>query len=73
LIVIVVSPTFDTAKVPNSPPRRKMKFCASAYFLGVFDLDQPEGGECCAKATSFEAHKTAQSPKNWMQSLRFVD
>ncbi|MDV2987374.1 UNVERIFIED_CONTAM: hypothetical protein Q9R58_23980 [Methylobacteriaceae bacterium AG10] len=33
LIVIAVSPKFDTAKVPNSPPRRKMKFCASAQFL----------------------------------------
>jgi hypothetical protein len=51
LIVIAVSPKFGTAKVPKSPPRRKMKFCASAQFLASFDLHQSAAEKCCAKAT----------------------
>ncbi|WP_462123456.1 hypothetical protein [Methylorubrum thiocyanatum] len=55
LIVIAVSPTFDTAKVPNSPRRGKMKFCASAQFLVIFDPKQPVRGNRCRKATFLTA------------------
>ncbi|MBK3401446.1 hypothetical protein H0176_17670 [Methylorubrum populi] len=51
LIVIAVSPKFDTAKVPNSTARRKMKFCASAQFLISFEPQQPVRGKCCVEAT----------------------